>query len=489
MAETIEAGGSEVTLDGMVFRSFGVNAELEIAQKNNMSLRTIEPVQDPLLDLILQQNITVHSTIVISTVSVDKMNVASQSRGDNDSPCMEVEIPVKSSDNGQVLFIQDENGCVKWVFPDRSDDHHLKVRRTSTTNRYTIDWNLQKAADTRTRGLLGSIGKRILRVLIFPLFNPLIEKLISAGIEFWEEKKRPYGIRMVTPENYRNLVNGVIGEPQWNFLSGGRALLLIHGTLNRINTNIQDMDPGLFRRLYDIYGGRVFAFEHYTLSHDPIQNTEWLLCHIPTELQLDIDIIAKSRGGLIARSLAEKNDLVKTKRNISIGKVVFVATPNAGTVLADQEYLSKFIDTYTNLLRYIPGKAVDIIETVIEIAKYIAVTGMKSFPGLQAMNPRGEFLQKLNCPPESQSKYFAISSNFEPADKKFSSWVKDNLTDAIFKTENDCVVPTAGVYSENNCPSFPIREAFVYPPDMGINHETYFTNSATTEKIISWLEN
>jgi hypothetical protein len=487
MAETIEAGGSEVTLDGMVFRSFGVNAEIEIAQKSSVPSRTIEPVEDPLLDLILQQNITLRSTIVISTASVDKIDVASQRRGENESPCMEVEIPVKPSDNGQVLLIQDENGCVKWVFPDRSDN--LKTARTSTTNRYTIGWDVQMAADTRKRGLFGAIGKRLLRVLIFPLFNPLIEKLISSGIEFWEEKKRPYGIRMVTPENYRKPVEGVIGEQQWNFLSGGRALLLIHGTLNRINTNIQDMDPGQFRRLYDMYGGRVFAFEHYTLSHDPIQNTEWLLNHIPSELTLDIDIIAKSRGGLIARSLAEKNNLVRTKRNISIGKVVFVATPNAGTALADQEYLSKFIDTYTNLLRYIPGKAVDIIETVIEIAKYIAVTGMKSFPGLQAMNPGGEFLKKLNCPPESKSRYFAISSNFEPTDKKFSSWVKDNLTDAIFKTENDCVVPTAGVYSENNCPSFPIRQAFVYPPDMGINHETYFTNSTTAEKIISWLGN
>jgi hypothetical protein len=249
------------------------------------------------------------------------------------------------------------------------------------------------------------------------------------------------------------------------------------------------MDPALFKNLYDMYEGRVFAFEHFTLSHDPVQNAEWFLNHIPPELSFDFDIIAKSRGGLIARVLAEKNNLVKIQRKIKVGKVVFVATPNAGTVLADQDHLSKFIDTYTNLLRFIPGKAGDIIESIIEIVKYIAVTGMKSFPGLQAMKPEGEFLQKFNCPPGSTAKYYAISSNFEPVDKKFGSWLKDNITDAIFKKDNDCIVPTVGVYSENNCPSFPIQQNYIFSHEMGINHETYFSNNTTTEKIIAWLEN
>ena len=106
-------------------------------------------------------------------------------------------------------------------------------------------------------------------------------------------------------------------------------------------------------------------------------------------MTLDLDIVAHSRGGLVGRVMAEKqSELSLGSRTVNARKLVFVAAPNAGTILTDAKYLGDLIDTYTNLLNFLPDTGVvEVIEGVITVMKQLAVGTLKGLDGLQAMLP------------------------------------------------------------------------------------------------------
>src|SRR5262249_55439551 len=170
--------------------------------------------------------------------------------------------------------------------------------------------------------------------------------------------------------------------------------------------------------LHRAYNGRVFAFDHHTLSHDPKQNVNWLLEQMPDGTALDLDIVCHSRGGLVSRLLAEKqSELVLGGRTIRVGKIVFVGSPNGGTILADASHMGDLIDTYTNLLNFLPDNGVtEVLDGVITVAKQLAVGAAKGLPGLQSMRPGGDFAKWLNAGPRGDTRYFALASNFTPSE-------------------------------------------------------------------------
>ena len=63
-----------------------------------------------------------------------------------------------------------------------------------------------------------------------------------------------------------------------------------------------------------------------------------------------------------------------------MGRVVFVAGPNAGTILADADHLGDLVDRYTNLLAFFPDNEVtDVLEGVITVVKQLAVGAVKAW--------------------------------------------------------------------------------------------------------------
>jgi hypothetical protein len=175
-------------------------------------------------------------------------------------------------------------------------------------------------------------------------------------------------------------------------------------------------------------------------------------------------------------------------RLLQIRHIVFVATPNAGTVLTDTKYLGDLVDSYTNLLNFFPSNGViDVLETIITVVKQLAVGAMKGLEGLQSMLPRGPYLTKLNAGPKLATHYSALASNFEPKDGGLKDYVKDILLDGIFRTDNDLVVPTAGVWDYNGSGQFPIAKHHVFSETDGIQHGGFFSNPLAREKILHWL--
>ncbi len=239
-----------------------------------------------------------------------------------------------------------------------------------------------------------------------------------------------------------------------------------------------------------MYDGRVFAFDHFTLSEDPRQNVEWFAQHLPDGISLDLDVVTHSRGGLVGRVLAEKESEISLgSTTVNIRKLVFVAAPNAGTVLTDAKYLGDLIDTYTNLLNFLPDTGViEVLEGVVTVMKQLAIGTVKGLDGLQAMRPGGPFLKDwLNIGPRDDKRYFAVGSNYEASGLELAAF-RDRLTDYVFgQVENDLIVPTAGVYDRNGSERFPIKERHVFTGADGVAHTRFFANEVARKKILGWL--
>jgi hypothetical protein len=149
-----------------------------------------------------------------------------------------------------------------------------------------------------------------------------------------------------------------------------------------------------------------------------------------------------------------------------------------------------FIDTYTNLLNFIPEVGIsDVLEVIVTVAKQLAVGAAKGLAGLQSMRPGGDFAAWLNAAGASagDTRYFSLSSNFTPSEPGLQELAMDRLMDRIFKVANDLVVPTESVFCHNGSGSFPIEQRFVFEGSEAVGHTGYFANRGAREKILEWL--
>ena len=77
-----------------------------------------------------------------------------------------------------------------------------------------------------------------------------------------------------------------------------------------------------------------------------------------------------------------------------------VASPNAGTVLADREHLSDLLDRITDLAQFVPDNGVtETLGLVLAVLKQLAVGAVGGLDGIMAMNPSEDYLEKLNGRP------------------------------------------------------------------------------------------
>jgi hypothetical protein len=161
------------------------------------------------------------------------------------------------------------------------------------------------AATGNTRGPAGRGRKALLRTLVFPLLSDTMQ---AAGRYFatrWERSRRSYRLRSFTPDDYNRVDARELSGEDWLRLGSGPALLFVHGTFSRAHSAFGALTRDCLEALHRQYDGRVFAFDHFTISEDPQANVDWLLARLPERVRLSMDIVSHSRGGLVARLLAE----------------------------------------------------------------------------------------------------------------------------------------------------------------------------------------
>jgi hypothetical protein len=405
-------------------------------------------------------------------------------------PAIELEVPHPGEGFGQAVLALDESGVVTWNLP-RDAGGRLDKTRGGATLTYLIRRHVPPADGPGTRGILGAIGKKLLKVVAFPLLDPIVGRVADRFAGEWERRKRPYGLRSFTSQDSRQRDGTPVDEARWRELAKGRTLVLVHGTFSRAHAGFGGMPDELLRDLHGFYEGRVIAFDHFTLSHDPRENADWLVGAIPAGADLQLDLLCHSRGGLVARVLAEKQSEISLgSRSLRVDRVIFVATPNAGTVLADPEYMGDLVDRYTTVLNLFPDNGVtEVLEAVITVVKQLAVGALGGLDGLQSMRPGGAFLDGwLNRGPGGSASYRALAADYEPASAGLKAFVRDAAMDRIFgSAANDLVVPSAGVYSDNGGGGFPIAEPHEFAAGAGVHHSTFFGDPTTQRFIREWL--
>lgn len=391
-----------------------------------------------------------------------------------------LEVPNYGLDKGHVVVSISTDGVVTWNFPQ-------VARGPTQRKRFVIQQTrASQGTDSQDRGLLAFLGEQLLRVIVFPLIEGVVGDLAKRLAEEWEGANRAYRLRAYGPDNYQVRDVPSLSPAELQNLAGGPALLLVHGTFGMAHITFNGFKENLLGELHRRYQGRVFAFDHFTLSHDPKENIRRFLELLPQGLELTLDVITHSRGGLVARALAGAVSLPGLER-IQVRKIIYGATPNHGTKLANPDHMVHFLDRISTMLNLIPPGPVQIVSDILEVilvaVKLIGHAALPALDGLASMNPSGSFITSLGPLPASIQVY-AIAANYQP--KPLGGlWdlVHNAGIDLIFGEEaNDLVVPTMGVYE-----GFQLADKLEFAPGDGVDHNMVYANPVSFQKLLQWL--
>jgi pimeloyl-ACP methyl ester carboxylesterase len=483
MAEQLAPDGSPVLIDGVEVITPGLSGVVEVHPPGAPGLRAANAASDVLLNALdttdVQEQLTVEFHDHAEVYLADETRSRSTSLGE---PGISIKVPGPGSSMGQVLLASDEDGVLRWVLPDDIPTDEA-VNRGADERTYTIPRSVAEDPSGGQRGLIGAIGKKVLKVLAFRLLDAAAGAAAQLFAKHWEDKAHPHRLRSFDAATYREPAVQPLTREQIAALANGPALLFLHGTMSLSHSGFGRLPAEMVQKLNDAYGGRVFAFDHPTVSVTPTDNAKWLARELQ-DANLTVDLVAHSRGGLVSRVLAERPEIAGlAPTTLAVRKLIMVGAPNAGTALADRKHLGEFVDTFTNLMELIPDNAVtDVLSIIISVVKQLAIGAFGGLDGIMAMDPRGDYLTRFlnaeDSPPlaGTGTTYLAIASNYEPtADAPLARFARDRLIDAVFKSENDLIVPDKGVFGANGSPRFPIASPLDLPPVDSVDHSSYWT--------------
>ena len=357
----------------------------------------------------------------------------------------------------------------------------------------------------------GAIGKRTagrywtLVLLAAPLVTGTIRHGLRTLARRWEEKRVPHRLYAVSP-GAKNPLRPVPALPHHD---GKRGLLLIHGlfssTLTAFGVLFGTEGAGLAGALERGYEGRIVGFDHPSASRTPEENARWLLERLEPGPPCRYDILASSRGGLVARALVELAGKRRGSRRGSRGEFVIdrallVGTPNAGTPLVPRN-AGRTRDAYHRLATWLANTTPLLPDAVLpwfagslaQLLKWMAsqVTGV--LPGVAAIAPDSPFLERLNQPSRlGGTLYYAIGGNYD-APRSLALKLADAGLDLLFDgEENDLAVPTAGC-AVADAP-LPIERTTLFSPTAlspahraNINHFDYLRARKSQQQIERFL--
>jgi hypothetical protein len=297
--------------------------------------------------------------------------------------------------------------------------------------------------------------------------------------------------------------------------AGKRVFLLIHGTFSNCENILEQLrsnPKGVellthLERQYDF----VLAFNHPTVSVSPAMNA-FDLAALLRPMPKQLDIVCHSRGGLVARWLCEG-----FADPLTVRRVLFVASPLAGTSLAAPPRLRSAMQLLTNIaecLRRISDFASAnpffaatsvIMQVLSSLTGIVAKTplidaGVAIIPGLTAQSRVGnnEEIERLRRNTGSADfkgakgklHYAAVKANFEPVDPgwHFLQYFSKPMqriahlgADVIFEDHNDLVVDTAAMDEVSDAKK--IDTLWDFGTTAEVNHCNYFRHIKTVEAV------
>ncbi|HMG29911.1 MAG TPA: alpha/beta hydrolase [Jiangellaceae bacterium] len=491
MAELLDPTGVAVSIGGVTLRTPGLAGTAEVHHAGGSGMRAAEDATVEFLDSLERAGVEEQLTVEIKDLWETDQDTGSRAAGGDTD--IEAEVPGPGTGLGQFLLYTAEDGTVSWHLPvDVPRDPAALASRGGDSRVYRVPRSVAPMVQTDEsghRGLIGMVGSRLLKVLVFPVVDPVLGKVGDYFASRWEQRHRRNGLRPFEPATYRQAAGGPL--PDWSTLTAGPALLFLHGTMSQSHTGFRRMPETLVAELHRRYEGRVLALDHFTVSVDPTENVRWLAKQLPEGLGMTVDVIAHSRGGLVGRVMAERGPELGLGGVVDVRTLVMVGTPNAGTVLADPEHLGTLLDRVTNLIQLVPDNPVtDTVDVVLTVLKQLAVGAFGGLDGLISMDPNGSYLREfLNQPTTTASTYRAVASNFEPAQgSPLARTARNVIVDVVFgNSENDLIVPTEGVYHVSGLDGFAPADPLVFPAAAAVDHSSFWVQEAFAQKVLEWL--
>ena len=478
-----------VELGDVVLRAPGLKGNVNVVEATAAGgVRGARASRGPLADAQRANGMSTSRVIEIENPR-DTRPAAGGTRGGKKPtpPAMELTVPAPRPDEEQVVLSTDEHGVRTWHFgSDSSPATGTRAGRRMRT--YDIPRIVAPVAnESGTRGAIPGLAK-VIEVITFPIADAA-----AAGAKFavgaWDRRTHPHRVRIADGSTFRDPT-----DEDWESLTKGPALLFVHGTFSTSEGAFGGLPPETMAKLIDRYHRRVIVFDHPTIADDPFENARQFF-EIVADRHLELDVVCHSRGGLVARSIAEHPKQVDgATDSVHVNRIVFVGVPNAGTILADAKHWEELVNRFTTILSLVPGPgATDVLESVLALVKSIAVRTATQLEGLSCMAPPSRFLKDLNdhVAPADKTTYVAIVSDYEPTNPGLKAWLNDEIRDKIFDQKpNDMMVRIDSMCGDALATRFPIVETArrAFAPAKGVEHADYFPQADTSEALLAWLK-
>lgn len=294
-----------------------------------------------------------------------------------------------------------------------------------------------------------------------------------------------------------------------------RRLLLVHGTFSKSEAFAEGFaragnGADFLKRVFDHYE-EVLAFDHPTLSVSPVLNA-FDLCGLMAKATGPLDVVAHSRGGLVARWFLEGFGAALGEGPY---RAVLVGVPLGGTSLAAPGRLRAALGLLSNFgttlkmtgavasayvpLLVAPLALLKVASSAVGVAAKTPLidAAVSMVPGLagQSRVQRSQEIGRLRglafAKPPS---YFVVQSNFETeaVGWKFWRWfrsekLKDLGADQIFPGPNDLVVDTGSMTELALAPTLAKAHCHDFETSSTVHHTNYFEQEKTLSFILRKL--
>lgn len=495
MAEQLRPEGSRVVVSSaagdVVLHTPGLRGTVEVHPAGGQGMRSAEATTEEFVAALAAAEVSEQLTVEIS--GHGELDDRGGTRAAGGGEEVLVEVPAPGEGNGQVLLYVAEDGSLTWHYPDSVAPEEVPMRggerRTYRLPRAVVP--PEEGEGATTRGLLGAVGTKLFKVLVFPLLEPALGRVANHFAARWEAEHRAVLLGRWGGDAGAASAPVPLTDGERGRLADGPVLLFVHGTFSTAQGGFGTLPAQTLAELDRRYGGRVLAYQHPSVSVTPRDNVTALgdlLSGLPGPVTLDV--VTHSRGGLVGRALAERGPELGLGDRLSVRTLVMVAPPNAGTALADKEHLSALLDRVTNLLQLIPSGGVgDAVGTVIAVVKQVAVGAFGGLEGIRAMDPDGQELTAFNDSPGSAATYRVVTADYAPPPgSPLGRIARDKGTDLVFGgVANDLVVPTLGAYELAGTAGFPVPDPFVLERNLGVDHSSFFGRDDVNARLLEWL--
>ncbi len=421
----------------------------------------------------------------------------------------------------QVIEFEFEDGT-NWISgPDTLDDIFpelmTSVKRSSAEDG-VFELPFEISSGSTDRSIVGKIVLKAIKVFSKKVAIKEVKKLASK----LEDKQLEDKIGLFGLSSDFQLVNFVPDNSTLPYL------VLIHGTASSTFGSFGEaVGTDFMSFIHETYNNRILAFQHRTLTENPIQNVKHLVSSLPNNCV--VHLITTSRGGLVGEILSRfcnssassafnstemailkkeypksyyseieqtinEIDAILLNKKIKIEKFIRIACPAGGTTLASKR-LDFFMNITLNLIGVATGMAANPIYMAFRNLTAAAIDCKNKpevLPGLEVQNPGSPFIKALNCPldlgnPDGRviinNSLVVIAGNSKPALKLNAIWII--ASKLFFLRKNDLVVDTETMTLGTRRSGKVLR--FFYE-DNQLNHFKYFKNSITNHAILIALK-